>query len=114
MSALDSTFYTRNARILFSVELIRELEATMLKPKLKDYFKEESLQEMWNVLDSFVDFVKVKTKVSVCRDPKDDFLLALAIDGKADYLITGDKDLLTLESFENTQIVTLSEFIEKN
>lgn len=113
LSAIDSILYTRNVGILFSAELIREIEATILKPKLRNSFKEGTLQEMWNVVDSFVDFVNVKTKVSVCRDPKDDFLLALAIDGKADYLITGDNDFLSLKSFENTQIVTFPEFIEK-
>jgi predicted nucleic acid-binding protein len=46
----------------------------------------------------------------VCRDPKDNFLLALAKDGLADYLITGDRDLLSVKKFGKTQIVTLNEF----
>jgi len=43
-------------------------------------------------------------------DPKDNFLLALAKDGNADYLITGDNNLLSLKEFGKTKIVTLSEF----
>ena len=50
------------------------------------------------------------TNVNKCRDTKDNYLLNLSIDGKADYLITGDKDLLVLKKIENTQIVTLKEF----
>jgi len=41
---------------------------------------------------------------------KDNFLLALARDGNADYLITGDKDLRDMKVFEKTKIVTLNEF----
>ncbi len=52
--------------------------------------------------------------VDVCRDTKDNFLLALAKDGNADFLITGDKDLLVLEKYENTQILTYREFEEIN
>jgi len=45
-----------------------------------------------------------------CRDPKDNFLLALAKDGNADYLITGDDDLRSMNQFEKTIIVKLNEF----
>lgn len=45
------------------------------------------------------------------RDPKDDMLLALSLAGKADYLVTGDKDLLVLRKFGDTQIVTPKQFV---
>jgi len=53
-----------------------------------------------------------KKKVRVSRDPKDNMFLELAQEGKAKYLITGDKDLLTLKSFRGTLIVTPKEFLE--
>jgi len=40
----------------------------------------------------------------------DNFLLALARDGKADYLITGDNDLLIMETFEKTEIITIEKY----
>ena len=46
------------------------------------------------------------------RDPKDDMLLALCLAGNADYLITGDKDLLVLRKFGTTTIVTPKQFIK--
>lgn len=49
--------------------------------------------------------------LNFCRDEKDNFLLNLAVDGNADYLITGDKDLLVLEKIEKTKILTYSEFV---
>ena len=53
----------------------------------------------------------VTSEVSLCRDEDDNFLLALAIDSKADFSITGDKDLLVLKKVENTSIISLPEFL---
>jgi len=57
--------------------------------------------------------VKPATGVSVCRDPKDNHILALAVDGEARYLITGDSDLLVLSPFRAMEIVTPARFVEK-
>jgi predicted nucleic acid-binding protein len=46
----------------------------------------------------------------VCRDVKDNFLLDLCAAGKADYLITGDEDLLILGRFQHTQILDYRTF----
>jgi len=62
-------------------------------------------------IDEFADFVTVYSTTEVCRDPKDNFLLSLSLDGRADFLLTGDKDLLVLEKFAETKIVTMSEFL---
>lgn len=48
-----------------------------------------------------------------CRDSKDNFLLNLAIDSKADYLVTGDSDLLDIEVIESTEIITINNLINK-
>jgi putative PIN family toxin of toxin-antitoxin system len=66
------------------------------------------------IFDKYATEINVKSKIKVCRDKKDNFLLSLAIDGNADYLITGDKDLFDLVKFQNTNIVTLSDFIKIN
>ena len=58
-------------------------------------------------------FIEVSSSIRASRDPKDNFLLALAKDGKADYLLTGDKDLLTLKKFGRTIIITISKFLEE-
>ena len=57
--------------------------------------------------------VETKSVQTQCRDPKDNFLLELAVDGKADYLITGDKDLLELKSVHKTKIVRIEDFFIK-
>jgi len=50
--------------------------------------------------------IKVTSNVDQCRDQKDNFLLNLAIDGRADFLITGDADLSVLGKINETRIIS--------
>jgi putative PIN family toxin of toxin-antitoxin system len=108
---LDSLLFTEKVRLLFSEELINEIEHTIVKPKLKKYFGSNALEEMLSVFEPFIDLIEVKSRITISRDPNDDFLLALAKDGKADYLLTGDKHLLELKKFGRTEIVTIASFL---
>jgi hypothetical protein len=114
LNLLEPIIVAENTRILFSSELVEELQATITKPKLKKYFSENALEEMFTVFDPYIDFITVKSTVSICRDPNDNFLLALAKDGKANYLLTGDNDLLDIGKYEKTIIIKISEFLEQN
>ena len=49
----------------------------------------------------------------MCRDPHDDKFLELAVAGCADYLITGDADLLVMERFRTTAILAPAAFLEQ-
>ena len=98
--------------MLFSIELIEEIRATVEKPKLKKHFDSKAIEEMLLTFESMIELIPVKSKVQFCRDSKDDFLLSLSKDGKAHFLITGDKDLLSLNRFRKTDIVTFSQFIK--
>jgi putative PIN family toxin of toxin-antitoxin system len=113
LDKLDSFLCQNKIKIVFSEELITELNKTITKPKLKKYFTDSSIEEMLLTFELFVDLVDVKIKVNACRDPKDNFLLSLSKDGKANFLITGDKDLLELKSFGTTKIITFTKFIEE-
>jgi uncharacterized protein len=55
--------------------------------------------------------IEVTSQITLSRDPKDDFLLALSIDSQADYLLTGDEDLLVLQKIEQTSILKIADFI---
>jgi putative PIN family toxin of toxin-antitoxin system len=48
----------------------------------------------------------------VTRDPKDDAVVACAVEGRADLIISGDEDLLTLGDYEGIQVVTPAQFVE--
>lgn len=57
-------------------------------------------------------WVPILEKIEACRDPKDDKFLELAVNGAANYIVTGDKDLLVLNPFRGTEILTASLFYE--
>jgi len=55
--------------------------------------------------------IRIRGAVKVCRDPHDDIFLECAALAKADLLVAGDKDLLTLGAYKGTRIVTPSEYL---
>jgi putative PIN family toxin of toxin-antitoxin system len=112
-SLLDPFLLNEEARLLFSTELITGIQETIKKPKLTKHFGTNALEEMLSTFEPFIDLIQVENIVTVCRDPNDNFLLALAKDGKADYLLTGDKDLLDLIKFGKTKIKTITAFIDE-
>lgn len=57
--------------------------------------------------------IERKINVKVCRDPDDDKFISCAVDAKCFYIVSGDKDLLTLEEYEGIEIVTVAEFFER-
>jgi len=101
----DSTYH-----LMVSEELFRDLASAIRKPYLAKRIKPAEYASLVAKLHTDAELVDVRSVVEVCRDPKDNFLLALAKDGNADYLITGDEDLLMVKEFEKTKIVKLSEF----
>lgn len=97
--------------ILSSNELNQEIYDTLNNERLQDYLNSEIKAEFLKLYPSAVKTIVVTSSVILCRDPKDNFLLSLSKDAKADFLITGDKDLLTLEKTGKTRIVNMSEFL---
>lgn len=89
--------------LLVSQPLLNELEDVVSKEKFnKEYsLVKEMGAEMLSTLKNGAEVVKVIPNNDLpvhSRDPEDDFLLGTALGGKADYLITGDKDLLILNT----------------
>ncbi|MDT0295771.1 putative toxin-antitoxin system toxin component, PIN family [Mesonia ostreae] len=113
-SQIDKLIENKRIILIFSNELLEEFIDVVSRPKFKKYFTKKDIEKILTNFDQFGELVKVTSEIKVCRDPKDNFLLNLSVDSKADYLITGDKDLLILEKIENTSIMTFSEFIERN
>ncbi|MCY7290791.1 MAG: putative toxin-antitoxin system toxin component, PIN family [Ferruginibacter sp.] len=110
---LDILLSTEQVKILFSIELLDELTRVSNYPKLKSYFGVGAVEEMLEILEPYIELIKVRSYVVICRDPKDYFLLSLAKDGKADFLLTGDKDLLILNKVEKTTILTITDFLKR-
>lgn len=112
-SRVDQIFKRKKPlALLFSVELLDEFIAVSQRPRLRRYFSIEDTEILIREIQLRAEFITVTSTVNVCRDPKDNFLLALAKDGSATHLITGDKDLLVLKKFEQTRILTISEYLK--
>lgn len=91
-------------------EQIQELIEVFDTPKIQKYFSREQVVEFFELLDESSEKVTIETKVDLCRDLKDNYLISLAIDSNANFLITGDKDLLVLNKVKNTQMIKFSDF----
>lgn len=110
---LKDLITTEKVRLITTDQLITEIKIVTARPKLHKYFDQEKIAELISFLDIVSEKVKIKNIEAICRDPKDDFLLALSKESKADYLITGDKLLLEIGRYARTEIVTVSKFKEK-
>ena len=107
---LDTLFQNSDITVLYSKELLDEFVDVTTRTKFERYFSQADLQELITTIKAHEEFVIVSSTVNICRDPKDNFLLSLAKDGKANYLITGDKDLLAIRKHGKTSILTFTEF----
>lgn len=84
-----------------------------LREKLTDKFKysKQDADDVVRHIQTRIEIVFPDDPVeSVCRDPDDDHILAAAVTGNCDYVITGDKDLLLLHSYNNIRIFSPAEF----
>lgn len=83
------------------------------KPFLADRINAEELQQFVNLIHQVGEVVPVIREEipAVTRDPKDDYLLAYGMVGEADYLVTGDEDLLVLGQVGTLTIITPRDFV---
>ncbi len=110
-TAIDDLIQNKKIVLVFSDELLEEFIEVINRPKFKKFFAKKDIEKLLETFDQYADLIKVTTEIEICRDPKDNFLLNLSVDAKADYLVTGDKDLLILEKINKTKILTYQELI---
>jgi putative PIN family toxin of toxin-antitoxin system len=91
-------------------ELVEELAE---KLNLRLHFSAEQVAE---TLADYLGFLRVvqipKLLKAVPRDPEDNMVLECAIEGQAQYVVSGDNDLLVLKEFRGIQIVRASDFLK--
>ena len=95
-------------QLVISAEILDEV-ANKLRNKFQ--FPEESIQELIDILMTYCHIVEVTSKFDVVRDKKDNKIIECAFDGKVDYIVTGDPDLLVLKEFRGIKIVTAKDFL---
>jgi putative PIN family toxin of toxin-antitoxin system len=99
--------------ILASDETLLELYRTLRRPKLARYFSRAEQDAFLAMFASEATIVEVTERISLCRDPRDDRFLELAAAGGASHLITGDRDLLALDPFRDTRIMTAAALLRE-
>lgn len=94
----------RNHALVISPALLAELDTTLRR---KFGATVRDAHAVVALLRRRVDLIDPRPlDRPVCRDPDDDQVLAAAVSGRCDCIVTGDKDLLVLESFDGIPIVT--------
>lgn len=98
-------------KLLVSEDTFSEL-LKKANQKIQEYNLDPKLfVEIYTNLRRFANWVEPKKKVTICRDFKDNILLEVALTGKADFLVSGDKDLLVLKKFKKTKIISPADFL---
>ena len=100
--------------ILISVPILLELADVLGRSKFEKYITyDERMRFLVGYLKD-AEMTEVTEEIDICRDPKDNMLLELAVSGDADYLITGDSDLLDLDPFRGVEIFAPREFLDRS
>jgi putative PIN family toxin of toxin-antitoxin system len=108
--ALDRA--VREGKVLLSFGVLVELYEVLSRKHLRRYFDEEDVRIFLAALTREAEWVDVNVQITVCRDPKDNKFLELAVSGRASHIVTGDTDLLVLDPFEGIRILPPHFFLE--
>lgn len=101
------------AQLLVSDATLQELAEVLSRPKFEAWISQADKLEFFRLLSRIAEIVTVTYPVQACRDPKDDKFLEVAVNGQANLIVTGDKDLPALDPFHSVRIVTPVQYLEK-
>ena len=95
-----------------SPELLAELDRVLTYPKLQRYYTAEERTRFVALVMALSEVVDLPDTIPrICRDPDDDRLIACAVVGEADVILSGDDDLLALERVGGIPILTAAQFL---
>ena len=101
------------AQLVATTETLRELIGKLHSPKFDRYVRRERRDALLERVASLVEIIEVVQSIRASRDPKDDKFLEAAVNGRADVIVTGDKDLLDLNPFRGIAIVTPAAYLAR-
>ena len=99
--------------LLVSDDTLSELAEVINRPKFDKYLYTQDRKKFFEVLAPLCIRVEIIRPVQACRDPNDDKFLEVAINGTADFILSGDKDLLALHPFHDIPILSPTEYLKK-
>jgi putative PIN family toxin of toxin-antitoxin system len=94
-----------NGGLLKTLQTEQEVFAVLKRPRIAEIVLPEFAEGIRPIFAA-AELVTTTERVRVCRDPKDDKFLELAVNGRADVIVSGDADLLVLEVFRDIPILT--------
>ncbi|MCB0196569.1 MAG: putative toxin-antitoxin system toxin component, PIN family [Anaerolineae bacterium] len=99
--------------LLYSRPLLEELVDVLNRPRIRNKYglSEEDIAITLRLILLRGEIVTPTETITVCRDPKDNKFLEVAVAGQADVLVSGDEDLLVLDPFEGIPIISPSLFL---
>jgi putative PIN family toxin of toxin-antitoxin system len=99
--------------LVLSKEIVSEFVKVMSREKFSRYVDEEDLRVFLQALYETALLVKTRSRFRIVKeDPEDDMILRTAYDSKADYIVSGDKHLLSLREFKGIRIVSVSQMLK--
>lgn len=107
--ALDLAFKRGNVLVGFAV--LAEIFEVLNRKHFRRYIDEDDARSFLAALTRETEYVEVEEHISACRDPKDDKFLELAVSGRAEYIVSGDADLLALSPFRGVLIISPHAFL---
>ena len=112
LSELRNLCTSNKVDVYICNELLEEFIRIASQVKIRKYTTDERVSQTLDLMNASCIFILIEKRVvsSCLRDVNDLYLLALAETIKADFILTGDKDLLSLQSHRQTKIVTYKEF----
>jgi uncharacterized protein len=102
----------RGAVLLFSESTMDELKDVLFRSKFDRYVSREDRALFVAQLSAAAEFVPIIQLVRECRDSKDDKFLEVALNGRADVIVTGDADLLGMNPWRGVKISSPARYIE--
>jgi putative PIN family toxin of toxin-antitoxin system len=99
--------------LIFSEVTMGELAEVLLRPKFNRYVGAERRASFLELLTSVAEFVPIIRLVRECPDPKDDKFLEVALNGRADLIVTGDADLLGMHPWRGIAIIPPANYLRR-
>ena len=107
----------RNKRFtaLYSVDILEEIVEVLSRQMFREkyHIEPQDIVALVNLIRLWGELVIPSKRVKACRDPKDDKFLEAAVEGEADWLVTGDADLLDIKSFNRVEMINPRAFLER-
>jgi len=99
--------------LLASEGTMEELADVLGRSRFDRYVSLEDRKQFLRLYGRIAEFVPIIYPVRECRDPDDDRFLEVALNGRANAILTGDRDLLSLHPWRNVAILSPREYLKQ-